>query len=142
MSDRDPRPLTESLDRVVRSLQGGGRRESGEAQAIGGVFGRWNEIVGDAVAAHVQPIRLDAKRLVVEVTDPAWATQMRLLADRVVQRVNDVTGTVVETIEVRVVVGAVGDRSAPRDRPTSMRRLGPSLKEAPGPPDSDTPAVD
>ena len=102
MSDRDPLPLTESLDGVVRSLQGGPKRGSGEAQAIGGVFGRWSEIVGDAVAAHVQPIRLDGKRLVVEVTDPSWATQMRLLTDRVVQHVKDVTGTAVDTVEVRV----------------------------------------
>ena len=80
-------------------------RGAGAAQAIGGVFGRWNEIVGEAVAAHVQPIRLDGRRLVVEVSDPAWATQMRLLADRVCQRVHDVTGTEVETVEVRVAGG-------------------------------------
>ena len=76
--------------------------EAGAAQAIGGVFGRWTEIVGEAIAAHVQPIRLDGRRLVVEVSDPAWATQMRLLTDRVQQRIRDVTGTVVDTVEVRV----------------------------------------
>jgi predicted nucleic acid-binding Zn ribbon protein len=102
MNERDPVPLTESIDGVVCSLQGGVRRGAGEARAIGGVFGRWNEIVGDAVAAHVQPIRLDRGRLVVEVSDPAWATQMRLLTDRVRQRVRDVTGTAVDTVEVRV----------------------------------------
>ena len=84
--DHDPMSLSESLDGVVRSIQGGTRRAAGEAQAMGGVFGRWTEIVGDAVAAHVQPVRLDGRRLVVEVSDPAWATQMRLLTDRVQQR--------------------------------------------------------
>ena len=74
----------------------------GAAQAMGGVFGRWTEIVGEAVAAHVQPIRLDGRRLVVEVSDPAWATQMRLLTDRVQQRIRDVTGTAVDTVEIRV----------------------------------------
>ncbi len=69
---------------------------------MGGVFGQWAEIVGDTVAAHVQPIRLDGKRLVVEVSDPAWATQIRLLTDRVRQRVHDVTGTLVDTVEIRV----------------------------------------
>ena len=102
MSDHDPLSLTESLDGVVRSLQGGARRAAGEAQAIGGVFGQWKEIVGETVAAHVQPVRLDAGRLVVEVSDPAWATQMRLLIDRVRQRVHDVTGTSIDTVEVRV----------------------------------------
>jgi predicted nucleic acid-binding Zn ribbon protein len=69
---------------------------------MGGVFGRWGEIVGEQVAAHVQPIRLDGGRLVVEVSDPAWATQMRLLTDRVRQRIHDVTGTTVDSVEVRV----------------------------------------
>ncbi len=95
-------PLAASLDGVVRSMQGGTPGRAGAAQAIGGVFGRWVEIVGDAVAAHVQPVRLDRGRLVVEVSDPAWATQIRLLADTVCQRINDVTGTVVDAVEVRV----------------------------------------
>jgi predicted nucleic acid-binding Zn ribbon protein len=95
-------PLGESLDGLVRSMQGGPRSAAGAAQAMGGVFGRWTEIVGEAVAAHVQPVRLDGRRLVVEVSDPAWATQMRLLTDRVQQRIHEVTGTAVETVEVRV----------------------------------------
>jgi hypothetical protein len=66
------------------------------------VFGRWDEIVGDTVAAHVQPVRLDRGRLIVEVSDPGWATQIRLLADTVCQRIRDVTGTVVDAVEVRV----------------------------------------
>jgi predicted nucleic acid-binding Zn ribbon protein len=93
-------PLGESLDGLVRSMQG--RGAAGAAQAMGGVFGRWTEIVGEAVAAHVQPVRLDGGRLVVEVSDPAWATQMRLLTDRVQERIHAVTGTAVETVEIRV----------------------------------------
>jgi predicted nucleic acid-binding Zn ribbon protein len=104
-SDGEPVPLAASLDGVLRSLQGGVRPRPGAAQAIGGVFGRWEEIVGEAVAAHVQPIRLDGTQLVVEVSDPAWATQLRLLGDRVCQRVHDVTGTRIETVEVRVAGG-------------------------------------
>jgi predicted nucleic acid-binding Zn ribbon protein len=102
MKEPDPVPLAASLDGVVRSMQGGTPGGTGAAQAIGGVFGRWAEIVGEAVAAHVQPVRLDGGRLVVEVSDPAWATQIRLLADTVCQRINDVTGTVVHAVEVRV----------------------------------------
>ena len=113
-TESDPMPLATSLDGVVRSLQGGTPTRAGAAQAIGGVFGRWSEIVGDAVAAQVQPVRLgtadveitfcrlDSGRLVVEVADPAWATQIRLLAGTVCQRINDVTGTVVDAIDVRV----------------------------------------
>jgi predicted nucleic acid-binding Zn ribbon protein len=102
MNDRDPLPLTESLDGVVRSMQGGVRHPPGAAQAMGGVFGRWEEIVGEHVAAHVRPVRLDATRLVVEVDEPAWATQVRLLGERMRQRITEVTGTDVSTLEVRV----------------------------------------
>lgn len=100
--EQDPLSLAESLDGLLRSMQNAPRSEAGAAHAMGGVFGRWTEIVGDAVANHVQPIRLDGPRLVVEVSDPAWATQVRLLSDRVQQRIHHVTGTVVDTVEVRV----------------------------------------
>jgi predicted nucleic acid-binding Zn ribbon protein len=100
--ESDPVPLAASLDGVVRSLQGGTPGGPGAARALGGVFGRWDEIVGDTVAAYVQPVRLDGGRLVVEVSDPAWATQIRLLADTVRQRISDVTGTVVDAVDVRV----------------------------------------
>lgn len=100
MNAGDPRLLADAVDSVVRSLQGG--RQPPGAAAVGGVFGRWADIVGEAVAAHVQPIRLDRDRLVVEVSDPVWATQMRLLTDRVRARVAEVTGTTVESVEIRV----------------------------------------
>jgi predicted nucleic acid-binding Zn ribbon protein len=100
--ESNPVPLAASLDGVVRSLQGGTPGGPGAARTIGGVFGRWDEIVGDTVAAHVKPVRLDRGRLIVEVSDPGWATQIRLLADTVCQRIRDVTGTVVDAVEVRV----------------------------------------
>jgi predicted nucleic acid-binding Zn ribbon protein len=103
--DDDPLSLQDSIDGVVRSMQGGERRPSGQAQAMGGVFGRWSEIVGENVAAHVQPVRLDGARLVVEVTDPAWATQIRRLSDTLRTRVREVAGTTIETVEVRVAGG-------------------------------------
>ena len=47
--------------------------------AIGGVFGMWEQVVGESMAAHVQPIKLNGSALVVEVDDPAWATQLKFL---------------------------------------------------------------
>jgi predicted nucleic acid-binding Zn ribbon protein len=99
--DTDPRPLRDALDGVVRSLQGVPERAPGAA-AVGGVFGRWAEIVGEPMAAQVQPVKLDAGRLVVEVGEPAWATQVKLLTDRIRQRVHEVVGVELETIDVRV----------------------------------------
>lgn len=110
MSDgEDPVAIGASMGRVLRSLEGGRRRSHGVA-AVGGVFGRWNEVVGDAMAQHVQPIRLDRDRLVVQVSEPAWATQVRLLTDQVRARLHEVVGVEIDQIEVRVANPATGRR--------------------------------
>ncbi len=98
--ESDPKPLSASMDSVVRSLQGGTQRAG--AAAVGGVFGRWSEVVGEAMAAHVQPVKLERDRLVVEVREPAWATQVRMLNGRIIDRLKEVVGVTVETIDVRV----------------------------------------
>lgn len=102
---RDPVPIGDSLDRVVRSLRNdtNDAMSSGQtASQMGGVFGRWSEAVGDAVAAHVKPLKLDGTKLIVEVDDPAWATQLRFLETTLKQRLLEVAGALVETIEARV----------------------------------------
>lgn len=88
--------MSDSLDSVLRSLRGPDRR------AAGGVFGRWDELVGAHVAAHVRPVRLDRGVLVVEVDDPAWATQVTLLSGDMRRRLLDGVGVEVSDIQVRV----------------------------------------
>jgi predicted nucleic acid-binding Zn ribbon protein len=96
LNAREPIPISTSLDEVVRSLRGPGRRE------VGGVFGRWEECVGAHVAAHARPVRLDGGVLVVEVDEPAWATQIALLSNTIRERLVTVTGIDVDRVEVRV----------------------------------------
>ena len=102
-------PFGESLDRVVRSLHNdtsgsaaSAATNSQTASQMGGVFGRWAEAVGDAVAVHVTPVKLDGSKLVVEVDDPAWATQLRFLEATLKARLLEVAGATIETVEVRV----------------------------------------
>lgn len=84
------------MDRLLKSLRGGDR------QATVSVFARWADLVGESVAAHVKPLKWDGATLVVEVEDPSWATQMRFLEADLLRRVNEVSGTVVERLEIRV----------------------------------------
>ena len=105
----EPVPLAESLGGVVRSLRGPGSRGDApaghvgaSAHQIGGVFGRWKEAVGEPVARHVQPLRLDGRRLVVEVDDPAWATQLKFLETNLRERLLAVTGAPIDEFEIRV----------------------------------------
>ena len=110
---RDPVPIGESLNSVVRSLRNESTDSASSSQAasqmasqvasqMGGVFGRWAEAVGDAVANHVTPVKLDGTKLVVEVDDPAWATQLRFLETTLKQRLLEVAGATIDTIEARV----------------------------------------
>lgn len=105
---RDPVPISETLGAVIRSLRndsGGSTNEPHGAQTatqMGGVFGRWVEAVGEAVAEHVTPLKLDGTKLLVEVDDPAWATQLRFLEAAVKRRLREITGAEIETIEARV----------------------------------------
>lgn len=92
----DPRLLATSLDAVLRSLRVGERR------VVSGVFGQWEEAVGDQVAAHARPLRLDGGRLTVEVDEPGWATQLRFLEPDLLRRLRDVTGVELEAIDIRV----------------------------------------
>lgn len=92
----EPQPLNSALDRVLRSLRGGDR------QTTVTVFSRWSDLVGESVAAHVRPLKLDGGTLVVEVDDPTWATQMKFLEGDLLDRLRDTGGMAVEHIEIRV----------------------------------------
>lgn len=95
--ESEPSTLRTSLDRIVRHLGGP------SADVATGVFGRWDELVGDAVAANSRPVALRGTTLVLAVADPAWATQLRFLEHDLVARLQDELGDgSVESIEVRV----------------------------------------
>jgi predicted nucleic acid-binding Zn ribbon protein len=96
VNDREPIPLSDALDGVVRSLRGPSRH------AVSGVFGRWDEAVGVQVAAHVRPMKLDEGTLVVEVDDPAWATQVKFLRAMIIERLGEVAGVAIDRIDIRV----------------------------------------
>jgi predicted nucleic acid-binding Zn ribbon protein len=96
MTTRDPVPISSALDDVITSLRGPSR------EAVGGLFGRWDEAVGEQVAAHVKPVKLDQGVLVVEVDDPAWATQVKFLTPMITERLETITGVRVDRIDIRV----------------------------------------
>jgi predicted nucleic acid-binding Zn ribbon protein len=101
---RDPTPLGSSIERVVRSL-----RPGTSAASLGGVFGRWEEVVGPQVAEHARPSSLDSGRLVVVVDQPGWATQLRFLEADLLRRLAEMVGPgVVASIEVKVRRPSVG----------------------------------
>jgi len=84
--DRDPQRLETTINRLV--AEHGWQTDV----AVHAVFGRWEAIVGTAVAAHCRPDAYADSELVVRADSTAWATQMRLLAPTVVRRLNTELG--------------------------------------------------
>jgi predicted nucleic acid-binding Zn ribbon protein len=73
-----------------------------ERAAMGSVFGRWAEIVGQDLAAHTRPDSFADSELVVTADSTAWATQVRLLASVLVARLNAELGQgTVRRVKVR-----------------------------------------
>jgi len=95
----EPLSLHDCLDDVVRGLRGD---TAADAHAMGSLFSRWIDAVGQAVADHARPIKLDGDRIVVEVDEPGWATQLRFLEADVIARLRSVAGLTVSRLDVRV----------------------------------------
>ena len=85
-----------ALDRVVRHLGGP------SVDALGSLYRRWDELVGSRIGAHTRPLSLRGGVLVIGVSDPAWATQLRFLESRLLEQLADLDGSPVTSIEVRV----------------------------------------
>ncbi len=92
----EPVRITTAIDSVMSSLRGTDRVQ------IGGVFGRWDDAVGDNVAAHVRPVRLDQRVLTVEVDDAAWATHVTFLSSTIISRLYEVARVDIDRVDVRV----------------------------------------
>ena len=84
--DRDPQSIARSVDDLV------GERGWTAPLAVGGVEGRWPEIVGADVAQHCIPEQFEAGKLTVRADSTAWATQVRMLAPTLLAPLNDDLG--------------------------------------------------
>ncbi|WP_240805801.1 MULTISPECIES: DciA family protein [unclassified Streptomyces] len=101
---RDPLALGSAINRLITE------RGWETPAAVGGVMGRWPQIVGDDLAKHCVPLRYDddpdARVLTVSCDSTAWATQLRLLAPQLVARLNADLGQ--GTVRLIKVVGPGG----------------------------------
>ena len=48
----------------------------------------WEDIVGEAVAAHVRPVRMDFKKLFLSVDAPVWSNELRYMERQIVDKIN------------------------------------------------------
>ncbi len=116
---RDPLPLGAAISRLVTE------RGWETPAAVGGVTGRWPQIVGEDLAKHCEPqgYAEQERVLTVRCDSTAWATQLRLLAPQLVARLNADLGH--GTVRLLKVLGPAGpDRSYGRLRAPGSRGPG------------------
>ncbi|MCX2179175.1 DUF721 domain-containing protein [Streptomyces sp. SKN60] len=103
---RDPMALGAAINRLITE------RGWETPAAVGGVMGRWPQIVGEDLAKHCVPLKYDEEPdervLTVQCDSTVWATQLRLLAPRLVARLNEDLGH--GTVRMIKVLGPGGPR--------------------------------
>jgi predicted nucleic acid-binding Zn ribbon protein len=108
---RDPRLVADTLAALVRD------RGWTPDLSVGGVVGRWRDVVGDQVADHCEPETFEDGVLTVRTDSTSWATNLKLLAPQLLRRLADDVGDGVVT-EVRVLGPAgPGFKRGPRSVP-------------------------
>jgi predicted nucleic acid-binding Zn ribbon protein len=103
---RDPRPIGEEIERVLRS------RGWQQRLLAARVVARWPDVVGEPVAVHCQPRGLqDDGTLLVVADSAAWATQLSYLRGTLLDRLGTIIGPgLVKQVRVRTEVTRAPDR--------------------------------
>ena len=120
--------------RIKDLLQGVGERLGfGGAIETGLVWSRWNDIVGDTVAAHAEPTSLREGVLRVRTDSPTWATEVGYLGQEIKRAANQVAGKELVS-EVRVWT-APGSIAGPPTPAPDRRATGAPASSEGGQPD-------
>jgi predicted nucleic acid-binding Zn ribbon protein len=85
--ERDPQLLSSAIPRMIED------RGWSVPAAVGGVMGRWGEIVGSHIAAHCKPVEFNDGILTVRTDSDAWATELRMMAPQLLAKLNAELGT-------------------------------------------------
>ena len=112
---KDPHRIKDLLQGVGERLGFRGAIETGL------VWSRWNDIVGDTVAAHAEPTSLREGVLRVRTDSPTWATEVGYLGQEIKRAANQVAGVeLVSEVRVWTAPGSIEgpNRAAPDLRPT------------------------
>lgn len=92
---RDPKLLGDALGKLL--VQRGWNQDV----AVGGVIGRWAEIVGPDISQHCTAESFENSVLTVRAATTAWATQLRFLSPQLLAAVDKQVGvSVVKEIKI------------------------------------------
>jgi len=74
-----------------------------KAEVVESVFSDWERLVGEVIAEHTTPQRIEGGVLFLEVDNPAWASEMDWMSEELLRRITTMADTV-EITEIRVVL--------------------------------------
>jgi predicted nucleic acid-binding Zn ribbon protein len=92
---RDPQPFGRLIRRLVEDR--GWEKSTAEAT----VLGSWDRLVGPEIAARCRPLSLREGELTLQAESTAWATQLRMLTGKLLNRIRAELGPDVVT-KIRV----------------------------------------
>ena len=80
---RAPKSISSTMDGLIQSFGWENKLSEGE------LFANWREIVGDKVAENSFPEDLSKGVLTVRCKSTAWATQLRIMGDDILTKINN-----------------------------------------------------
>ena len=127
--------MNSDLPPRLKDLLGGVGARLGleDTRAIGLLWARWSEIVGDAVAQNAEPTSLKGGVLRVRATSPTWAQELTYLAAEIRARANALAGSdVVREVRVWTGPGKVTGATQEGSRATQDGPDGTADRQPPG----------
>ena len=96
-STTDPLLLKSTLNELIKG------RQWESSLAEGNLFSSWDEIVGEEIALHSEPITFFEGVLTIRASSTAWATQLGLLKPSLIKKLQE--GAPDVTIQDLVILG-------------------------------------
>jgi len=83
-----------------------------------GLWQKWDEVVGEPIASHARPSRIEDGVLIVTVSNHTWAQELQLLEEDLIERLNRAFGEA----RVRDIYFVIGAEPAAERPSQSLRR--------------------
>lgn len=91
----EPQKISNILSELIEN------RDWQKGIAEGNLFTDWRDIVGAEIADHSSPITLYEGKLTIQTSSTAWSTQLRLMNDQILRKVQQsAPGAVVEELNI------------------------------------------
>lgn len=89
----EPKPVAELINELVKE------RDWQSGLSEGEIFVKWREVVGDEIASRCEPIEIKNQKLVVQCSSTAWATQLNLVKNQLLESIKKITPSI-ESLEI------------------------------------------